>query len=61
MGCRGYGHFILGDFLAGHITWCTDKMLTDKILGDKTPVKISRGDKKFGGGKKFVLAMSRKP
>ena len=45
MGCRGYGYFILGHSVTGHITWCMDKMSVDKILGDKTPVKIARGDK----------------
>ena len=34
-----------GYFVAGHITWCTDKMSADKILGDKTPVNIAWGDK----------------
>ena len=37
--------FILGPFVAGHITRCMDKMSTGKILGDKTPVKIARWDK----------------
>ena len=37
--------FIFGPFVAGHITRCMDKMSTDKILGDKTPVKIARWDK----------------
>ena len=41
----GIGSFMLGHFEAGHITRCTDKMWADKILGDKTPVKIARGDK----------------
>ena len=41
----GYGYFILGHFVAGHVTRCTDKMSADKILGDKTPVKIAMGDK----------------
>ena len=36
---------MVGDFVAGHNTRCTDKMSADKILGDKTPVKIARGDK----------------
>ena len=36
---------MLGHFVAGHITRCTDKMSANKILGDKTPVKIARGDK----------------
>ena len=40
VGCRGCGYFILGHFVAGHITRCMDN-----ILGDKTPVKIARGDK----------------
>ena len=40
VGCRGYGYFILGNFVAGHMTRCLDNM-----LGDKTPVKIARGDK----------------
>ena len=31
MGCRGYGYFMLGHFVAGHITRCTDKMSADKI------------------------------
>ena len=43
--CRGYRYFILGHFIAGHIMQCMDKMSADKILGDKTPVKIARGDK----------------
>ena len=42
VGCRGYGYLICGHFVAGHITWCMDKMSADKILGDKTPVKIAR-------------------
>ena len=41
MGCRRYKYFILGYFVAGHITWCMDKISADKILGDKTPVKIA--------------------
>ena len=45
MGCCGYGYFILGHFVAGHIMRCTDKMSVDKILGDKSPVKIAREDK----------------
>ena len=45
MGCRGYGYFILGLSVVGHITRCTDKMSVDKILGDQTPVKIAGGDK----------------
>ena len=40
VGCRGYGYFILGLSVVGHITRCTDKMSMDKILGDQTPVKI---------------------
>ena len=36
---------MLEHFEAGHIMRCTDKMSVDKILGDKTPVKIARGDK----------------
>ena len=40
VGCHGYGYFILGHFVAGHITRCMDN-----ILGDKTSVKIARGDK----------------
>ena len=43
--------FILGPFVVGHITRCMDKMSTDKILGDKTPVKIARWDKMLGQGK----------
>ena len=39
----GNGYFMVGRFVAGHITRCTDKMSADKILGDKTPVKIARG------------------
>ena len=39
-GVSRYGYFILGHFVAGHITRCLDN-----ILGDKTPVKIARGDK----------------
>ena len=40
MGCRGYGYFILGLSVVGHITRCTDKMSVDKIAkggggGDK--------------------------
>ena len=46
VGCRGYGYFILGLSVVGHITRCTDKMSVDKILGDQMPVKIARG----GGG-----------
>ena len=49
VGCRGYGYFILGLSVVGHITRCTDKMSVDKILGDQTPVKIARG----GGGTKW--------
>ena len=41
----GNGYFMLGHFVAGHIMRCTDKMSVDKILGDKTPVKIAKGDK----------------
>ena len=51
MGCRGYGYFILGLSVVGHITRCTDKMSVDKILGDQTPVKIARGG--GGGGDKM--------
>ena len=51
MGCRGYGYFILGLSVVGHITRCTDKMSVDKILGDQTPVKITRGG---GGGDKML-------
>ena len=40
VGCRGYGYFILGHFVVGHIVRCTDK-----ILGDKMPVEIARGNK----------------
>ena len=36
---------MLGHFVAGHITRCTDKMSANKILGDKMLVKIARGDK----------------
>ena len=43
VGCRGYGYFILGLSVVGHITRCMDKMSVDKILGDQTPVKIARG------------------
>ena len=46
MGCRGYGYFILGHFVAGQIMRCTDKMSSEKILGEGTPVKITKqGDK----------------
>ena len=47
VGCRGYGYFILGLSVVGHITRCTDKMTVDKILGDQTPVKIARGGDKM--------------
>ena len=47
VGCRGYGYFILGLSVVGHITRCTDKMSVDKILGDQTPVKIARGGDKM--------------
>ena len=40
MGCRGYGYFILGHFVAGHITWCMHKMSADKILGTKRQSKL---------------------
>ena len=30
VGCRGYGYFILGLSVVGHITRCTDKMSVDK-------------------------------
>ena len=43
--CRGYGYFILGHFVVGHLMRCTDKMPADKILGDKTPVKLAREHK----------------
>ena len=43
VGCRGYGYFILGLSVVGHIMRCTDKMSVDKILGDQTPVKTARG------------------
>ena len=43
MGRRGYGYFILGHFVAGHIVQCTDN-----ILGDKTPVEIARGRQNAG-------------
>ena len=52
VGCRGYGYFILGLSVVGHITRCTDKMSVDKILGDQTPVKIARGG--GGGGDKML-------
>ena len=48
MGCRGYGYFILGHFVAGHSVQCTVKMLADKILVDKMPVKIARGGQNAG-------------
>ena len=38
----------------GHITWCTDKMSVDKILGDQMPVKIARG-----GGQNAVHFMGQ--
>ena len=47
VGCRGYGYFILGHFVAGHIMRCMDEMWVDKILRDKTPVKLAREDKKL--------------
>ena len=31
VGCYGYGYFILGYFVEGHVTWCMDKMSADKI------------------------------
>ena len=40
MGCCGYGYFILGHFVDGHITQSMNKM-----LADRTPVKIAREDK----------------
>ena len=39
----GYGYFILGHFVAGHITRCMDN-----ILGDKTSVKIASGGQNAG-------------
>ena len=55
VGCRGYGYFILGLSVVGHITRCTDKMSVDKILGDQTPVKIARG----GGDKMLSILWDR--
>ena len=43
-GCREYGYFILGHFVAGHIMRFMDKMSADKILDDKMPVEIARED-----------------
>ena len=57
MGCRGYGYFILGLSVVGHITQCTDKMSVDKILGDQTPVKLQRGG--GGGGQNAVHFMGQ--
>ena len=45
MVCHACRYFILGHFVVGHIMRYTDKMSADKILGDKMPVKIARGDK----------------
>ena len=42
---RGYGYFILGHFVVGQIMRCTDKTQADKVLVDKTPVKIDGEDK----------------
>ena len=58
VGCRGYGYFILGLSVVGHITRCTDKMSVDKILGDQTPVKIARGGG-GGGGQNAVHFMGQ--
>ena len=35
----------LGNFVAGHIMQCVDKMLADKMPVDKTSVEIARKDK----------------
>ena len=43
MGCRGYGYFILGHFVMGHITRCTDKMSADKILGGQNASPNCKG------------------
>ena len=56
VGCRGYGYFILGLSVVGHITRCMDKMSVDKILGDQTPVKIAKGG---GGGQNAVHFMGQ--
>ena len=53
---RRYGYFILGHFAAGHIMWCTDKLLVNK-----TPVKITKEDKMLtilwhGEGKMPILS-----
>ena len=59
VGCRGYGYFILGLPVVGHITRCTDKMSVDKILGDQTPVKIARGGGGGGGDKMLSILWDR--
>ena len=43
--CHGYGNFILGHFVKGQIMQCMDKTPADKMLVDKTPIKISGEDK----------------
>ena len=45
MGRRGYGYFILGHFVGGHVMRCTDIKLVDKIMLDKKPVKNAWEDK----------------
>ena len=53
VGCREYGYFILGHFVAGHITRCIDKMSGDKILGGtKRQSKLQGGGGGGGGGAK---------
>ena len=42
--CR-YGYFILGHFIVGQIMRCKDKTPVDKMLVDKTPIKIAGEDK----------------
>ena len=43
MGCRGYGYFILGHFVAGHITRCMDN-----ILGKQNDSQNCKGGQNAG-------------
>ena len=58
VGCRGYGYFILGHFVAGHIEQCMDFFGARKKWAGKKGAQEKRGPGKkgptvFGKGEKW--------
>ena len=52
MGCCGYGYFILGHFVAGHIKRCIDFFGAQKKRGGEKRDLEKRGPRKKGPRKK---------